>query len=299
MPSNCGAGEDFWEFLGQQGDETRSILKETNLNTHWKDWCWSWSSSIFVTWGEQSTHWKFSWCWERLRGEDDGQRMRWLDGITDAMDMNLGKLWEMVRNREAWHVAVHCVSESDSTGWLKNNNTSLIPALMPGTPLSQALCVGCSWATLQLGIGLAKNFTQIFPSAGMENLNEFLASLISRGVISYLQILLRCHLLSETFFPTSYLNCIYQCNYFHSLYHHSLLFFFLQSPYCCFMCSLLVCYLYPPASLQVRIFTCLFTVLPPAIDEYICWVIYGISNKSVNEWMMAALHLEVSFNSAP
>ena len=108
---------------------------------------------------------------------------------------------------------------------------------MPGTPLSQALCVGCSWATLQLGIGLAKNFTQIFPSAGMENLNEFLASLISRGVISYLQILLRCHLLSETFFPTSYLNCIYQCNYFHSLYHHSLLFFFLQSPYCCFMCS--------------------------------------------------------------
>ena len=40
------------------------------------------------------------------------QRMRWLDGISDAMDMNLGKLWEMVRNRDVWWAAVHGVTKS-------------------------------------------------------------------------------------------------------------------------------------------------------------------------------------------
>ena len=44
----------------------------------------------------------------RRRGR---QRMRWLDGITDAMNMNMGKLWEMVRDREAWHAAVPGVTK--------------------------------------------------------------------------------------------------------------------------------------------------------------------------------------------
>ena len=114
---NC-AGEDvvLEKSLAQQGDQTSQSYRKSVLNIHWKDWCWSWSSNILVTWCEELTHLKRPWCLERLRaGREGRQRMRWFEDITDLMDMSLSKLWEIVKDRVPRCSAIHGVVKSRRT----------------------------------------------------------------------------------------------------------------------------------------------------------------------------------------
>ena len=84
----CGVGENFWEFLGLQGDQTSQSWRKSTRNIHWKDWCWSWSTNTLASWSEELTPWKRPWSWERLRaGGEVGDRgwdswiaLYWLNG---------------------------------------------------------------------------------------------------------------------------------------------------------------------------------------------------------------------------
>ena len=70
--------------------------------------------NTLATWCEELTHWKRPSCWERSRAGGEGDDRGWDGWMTDAMDLSLSGLWQLVMDREAWHAVVHGVTMSQT-----------------------------------------------------------------------------------------------------------------------------------------------------------------------------------------
>ena len=149
MLLNCGVGDDSWESLGLQGDPISPSWRRSVLGVHWRTEA---EAETPILWPPHAKSWLIGK--DSDAGRDGGrrrrgrQRMRWLDGITNSMDMNLSKLRELVMNREAWHAAC---SPWVAKSWTRLSNLTELTDMVKKSEES------CTWKLYEIQISWCTN----------------------------------------------------------------------------------------------------------------------------------------------
>ena len=146
MLLNCGVGEDSWESLGLQGDRTVHPKRD-------QSWVFTGIADVEA---ETPILWPPDWGQEEKEMTED-EVMRWLDGITNSMDMSLSKLQELVMDRETWGAAVHGVAKSQRQ--LSNWTELKCQSYLSGIPLS--LTANRQWSFLNICVYINFSFNDL------------------------------------------------------------------------------------------------------------------------------------------